>query len=147
MKCSAQEMDEIKKTWHDRITWLSNVHGMSFEAFDIFLLRPEQLSLQSLRRPILKERNNACLTATFYENVLEDITIENLKKDCSLVFYTRDKSSRPWIGLFVELLQCNDDGTQNIKIEWLKKDKKLYVLDQDQTMMEGHLLQFKTLTL
>ena len=131
LKCSAQEMDEIKKTWHDRITWLSNVHGMSFEAFDIFLLRPEQLSLQSLRRPILKERNNACLTATFYENVLEDITIENLKKDCSLVFYTRDKSSRPWIGLFVELLQCNDDGTQNIKIEWLKKDKKLYVLDQD----------------
>ena len=48
-------------------------------------------------------------------------------KDCSVVFYTRTKVSRPWIGLFVELVK---DGTSTkVKVQWLRKDKKFFVLD------------------
>ena len=69
----------------------------------------------------------ATLTATFYPPEIKDFAVSDLFKDCSVVFYTTSKKSRPWLGLFIELVK-NSESVQ-MKVEWLKKDNKYFVID------------------
>ena len=104
----------------------SDYHGM-----DIFSLKKQpdlqEMPAQAVSRQRSQSRTTA-ITATFYPQEISSFTIEDLKKDVSLVFYCEVKRSRPWIGLFLELIRC-DDGGLKVKVEWLKKENKTYVLD------------------
>jgi len=69
------------------------------------------------------------LKATFHQPDFRDFSIDDLVKDCSVVLYSKSKSTRPWIGFFVE--RCEDQSC--IKVQWLKKHK-FYSLDN---LMDG----------
>ena len=87
----------------------------------------QDLSDRFLARMEKENLKEAYLTATFYPPEIKPFSVTDLFQDCSVVFYTSSKSSRPWIGLFIELLEENNSA--QIKVEWLKKEKKIFVLD------------------
>lgn len=129
-KYPQEEVQQIKDTWERRITFLIGLKESDFQAFKISKLIPiqndgdEAVAAVAAVEPPAKEPT---LTATFYPVEMKDFNIEDLVKDCSMVFYTRTKVSRPWIGLFVEMLK--EGATTKVKVQWLKKIKNLYVLD------------------
>ena len=131
MKFSEEEIVKIKTDWERRISWLIQLKESEFQAFDVFKLvsdGPRQdLSDQFLTRMEKESPKEASLTATFYPPEIKPFSVTDLFKDCSIVFYTSTKSSRPWIGLFIELLEKSDSA--QIKVEWLRKEKKVFVLD------------------
>ena len=71
--------------------------------------------------------SEATLTVTLYPPEIRSFSVGDLVKDCSVVFYTQAKKSRPWLGLFVELIEENE--SVKIRVEWLKKDNKYFILD------------------
>ena len=85
------------------------------------------MAVQAVRRPPSQSRITAIMAA-FYPQEVSSFSVEDLKEDVSLVFYCEVKRYRPWIGLFLELISCDDAGLK-VKVEWLKKDRKTYVLD------------------
>ena len=126
---------KIKADWEERISFLVNLEESQFEGFDVF-----QLVSDSQRSGVLSEtfesriekdtrRKEASLTAMFYPQEIKTFDVSDLVMNCSLVFFTHIKSSRPWIGLFKELKE-EDTGVQ-IKVQWLKKQKNVFVLDVD----------------
>ena len=44
-----------------------------------------------------------------------------MEVDTTLVIYCEVKKSRPWVGLFCEILPDNEDI--KVKVQWLKKEK------------------------
>ena len=76
------------------------------------------------QRSVSKQAN---LTATFYPEETSSFSIEDLEVDTTLVIYCDIKRSRPWVGLFCELVT---EDNINVRIQWLKKTKQgKYVLD------------------
>ena len=135
VKYSEEEVRKIKADWEQRISFLINLDESRFEGFDVF-----QLVSNSERSGVLSEafqsrigndtkRKEASLTAMFYPPEIKTFDVSDLSRNCSLVFYTHTKSSRPWIGLFKELKE-DETGVQ-IKVEWLKRQKNVYVIDVD----------------
>ena len=97
---------KIKADWEERISFLVNLEESQFEGFDVF-----QLVSDSQRSGVLSEtfesriekdtrRKEASLTAMFYPQEIKTFDVSDLVMNCSLVFFTHIKSSRPWIGLF-----------------------------------------------
>ena len=132
VKYSEPECIKIKAEWETRISSLIRLKESDFQAFDVYKLVFEDqdennltTSFQNRIRESSCTSKDATLTATFYPPEIKAFSVRNLVKDCSVVFYTIVKKTRPWIGLFVELFK----DTMKIKVEWVKKDKKLYVLD------------------
>ena len=130
-KFGEEEVDKIKKLWENRIQMLIDLSESDYHGMDIFSLKKQpdlqEMPAQAVSRQRSQSRTTA-ITATFYPQEISSFTIEDLKKDVSLVFYCEVKRSRPWIGLFLELIRC-DDGGLKVKVEWLKKENKTYVLD------------------
>ena len=135
VKYSEENVMKIKADWEERISFLVNLEESQFEGFDVF-----QLVSDSQRSGVLSEtfesriekdtrRKEASLTAMFYPQEIKTFDVSDLVMNCSLVFFTHIKSSRPWIGLFKELKE-EDTGVQ-IKVQWLKKQKNVFVLDVD----------------
>ena len=126
-KFSEEEIQKIKDLWENRINHLIGLKESYFQAFDISKLDVVASNMEVPTVPIEVPTKEPTLTATFYPIEMKDFDLSDLVKDCSVVFYTRTKVSRPWIGLFVELVI---DGTSTkVKVQWLRKDKKFFVLD------------------
>jgi hypothetical protein len=134
VKYSEVEVIQIKEAWERRISYLIQLKESQFQAFDIFKLvsddqNDEDRSTNFLSRVgKLMKKKEATLTATFYPPEIKSFSVSSLVKDCSVVFYTQMKTTRPWIGLFIELIE--DRELVKIKVEWLKKEKKYYVLEK-----------------
>lgn len=127
-KYGYEQIQEVKKLWESRITRLIGLKEANFQAFDIFKLvttpNTDDLAIDVVEEVL---ENEPTLTATFYPVEIKDFDVEDLVEDCSIVFYTRSKTSRPWIGLFMGM--DNEGPTARLKVQWVKKVKKLYVLD------------------
>ena len=127
-KFSDFEISEIKCNWERRINWLIELDTGDFTAFDIFLLKP--VVVEDIEIPPEIPLKEPTLKATFHPPDFRDFSIDDLVKDCSVVLYTKSKSTRPWIGIFVE--RCEDQSC--IKVQWLKKHNKFYIPDN---LMDG----------
>ena len=136
VKFSEEEVAKIKVAWETRITFLVELNVTQFKAFDLFQLVPdvpsseqEQLSASFLSRAEnVGPSKEAALTAIFYPPEMKTFSVDDLFDNCSVVFYTLTRMTRPWIGLFIGLIEEGESSVK-IKVEWLKKDKKYYVLD------------------
>ena len=136
VKYSEEEVSKIKADWEARITFLVNLDQSQFKGFDIFKLvsddgQTERGLSKSFRTRINRDtkKKEASLTAIFYQPEIKPFSSGNLVKDCSLVFYTHTKTTRPWIGLFVETVEECGSDTVLIKVEWLRKEKKEFVIN------------------
>ena len=101
-----------------------------YKAFSLKSLKcqePQQLdqSEDSITKP-RRPRKETAVTATFYPKEISSFSVEDLEKDTSLVFYCETKRFRPWIGLYLEMVR--GEGEPRVLVEWLKKDKKHYVI-------------------
>ena len=130
-KFGEEEVNKIKQHWENRIQMLIALAESDYHGMDIFSLKKQpdlqEKQVQAARRQSSQSRTTA-ITATFYPQEVSSFSVEDLKEDVSLVFYCEVKRYRPWIGLFLELISC-DDGGLKVKVQWLKKDRKTYVLD------------------
>ena len=126
-KFNEDQIMNIKNAWECRISRLIALKESEFKAFDMSELVPidTNVEIPSITLEDMQAKEPA-LTATFYPVEIKDFSISDLQKDCSIVFYTRSKSSRPWIGLFVEF---GHGSSRKVKVQWLKKDKKYWTLD------------------
>ena len=112
-----------------------NLDESQFKGFDIFKLVSDEQREHGLSKTFRNridrdtKKKEASLTATFYQPEIKPFSSSNLVKDCSLVFYTHVKTTRPWIGLFVETVEDGGSDTGLIKVEWLRKEKKEFVLE------------------
>ena len=131
VKYSEEEIVKIKLDWEERISFLIQLEESQFEAFDVFKfvssIQRQDLSDNFQRRMEKEITKEATLTATFYAPEIKGFSVSDLFQDCSVVFYTASRKTRPWVGLFVELIK-NRDSVQ-IKVEWLIKKEKYFVLD------------------
>ena len=133
LKYSWEEVNQIKDKWERRISFLINLKESQFQAFDVFKLLPKGQKVKEVsttfksRVDQIGASKEVALTATFYPPEIKTFSVQDLFIDCSVVFYTRTKTTRPWIGIFIELIE--DGNSVKIKVEWLKKEKKYFVLD------------------
>ena len=132
-KFPVKEVEEIKSSWESRIKFLINLKEEDYEAFDIRILKcqevlPAEQAQESTPRQAIPRKETA-VTATFYPKEISSFSVEDLEKDVSLVFYCDTKRFRPWIGLFLEMI-C-ENGTPRVKVEWLKRERKHYVIQQE----------------
>ena len=130
-KFPADVVAEIKTNWETRIEFLISLKESDYKPFNIRDLKPqdtlpqEPISEALTKQPV--QRRETAITATFYPKEISSFSLEDLEMDVSLVFYCDTKRYRPWIGLFLETLTV--DGTPKVKVEWLKKQQKDYVLN------------------
>ena len=132
LKYPEEEVIRIKEAWEKRITYLIQLKESQFEAFDLFELVSDiegdgQFNNLLNRVNKLAARKEATLTATFYPPEIKSFSVDSLVKDCSIVFYTLIKTTRPWIGLFITFTE--EINAKKIKVEWLRKERNYYVLD------------------
>ena len=132
-KFPVKEVEEIKLSWESRIKLLINLKEEDYEAFDLRILKgqevlPAEQAQESTPRQAIPRKETA-VTATFYPKEISSFSVEDLEKDVSLVFYCETKRFRPWIGLFLEMV--SENGTKRVKVEWLKKERKHYVIQHD----------------
>ena len=124
-----EEVTQIKNDWETRISFLIKVKPSDYEAFQVSTLKTDvgrSVAEDGLTRQ-RSVRKVAAITATFYPLEFSAFSAENLEKDTTVVFYSETKRWRPWIGLFIELLE--EEDTMKIKVEWLKKSKTQFVLN------------------
>ena len=124
-KFCTEEVERIKSQWESRITNLINLRVEDYSAFDIYSLKPivvENTDVNAVQSPPVKE---PALRATFYPIEPRPFQVSELVKDCTIMMYTKTKTSRPWVGLY---LNKSTDGTK-IHVQWLKKERKFYVPD------------------
>ena len=130
-KFGEEEVEMIRKDWEKRIQLLINLKESDYLPFNINILKKQTALNEAERADPLprqsRQGRTAAITATFYPQEISSFSVEDLKEDVSLVFYCATKRFRPWIGLFLELI--DKEGPPKVKVEWLKKDKKSYVLD------------------
>ena len=127
---SAEDVLKIRFDWEKRINFLISLQESEYRAFDILSLKTQTVSHRNQELDIIQsqtKRKQTAVTATFYPQEISSFTFEDLQKDTTIVFYCETKRFRPWIGLFLESVV--DDGTKKVKVEWLKKSKKHYVID------------------
>ena len=130
-KFSTEEVTKIKNHWKDRINYLIECKADNFEPFDFKKLKPqaphteEATIRENLRR--CPSRRETALTATFYPTEFSSFSVQDLKRDVSLVFYTNMKKSRPWIGLF-QGLSNNKEGNLEVEVQWLRREKRQFHL-------------------
>ena len=131
-KFNETDVNEIKQNWKERIHFLETCKPEDFKPFKFETLKPQTPSLeqQTIVENIQRcpSRRETALTATFYPTEMSSFSVEDLKLDISLVFYTKVKKSRPWIGLFKGLVN-NEDGNIEVEVQWLKREKKQFFLD------------------
>lgn len=126
-KMSNDEIEDIKSKWEARVNRLIELDVRRFTAFDISTLKPQDPVKEVEERPCHSSGSKEpSLTATFYPLEMNEFHVEDLITDCSLVMYTLTKVSRPWIGLYVGR---SKKEPSKICVQWLKKDKKFYVLE------------------
>lgn len=131
-KYSKEEETEIRKNWEKRIKFLLSCNPASFQPFSFEALRCQaprkdnETVVENIQRS--SSSGQVALTATFYPNEISSFSVEDLKQDDSVVFYTAVKKSRPWIGLYMGLSK-DDDGNNWVEVQWLKRDKKKFFLD------------------
>ena len=125
---SEEEVTSFKKAWEQRIEMLINLSPTQCEPVNISNLKKGSIVTEPHINNIssICNKKSASITATFYPIELADFSIYDLRKDTSIVFYCEVRKSRPWIGLFIEIIE---DDNSKVKVEWLKRDKKHYVID------------------
>ena len=128
-KYNEEEVTKIKAEWKNRIQFLTGLKETNFTAFDIKMLKSQpcivletEQAAAMIRQP--STSSGVALTATFYPMELTSFSVLDLTADVSLVFYSEMKKWRPWIGLFVSLIE---DGS-SVMVQWLRKEKQNYVL-------------------
>ena len=125
-KFSDADIRSIELKWETRINMLIDLDTKNYKAFNISLLKPIVNQVVVPEDPADISFKEPSLRATFYPIELKNFSVDDLVKDCSVVLYTKSKSTRPWIGLFID--KC-DDTSGRIKVQWLKKERKLYKPD------------------
>ena len=127
-KFSSSEVTDIDKRWKERTEFLMNCKAEDFQPFDIKKLKTQipETELHTISENI-RSTPEAALTATFYPAEMNSFTVEDLQLDVSIVFYTRIKNSRPWIGLFQGLIN-NDEGHVEVKVQWLYRQRRQFFL-------------------
>ena len=126
-KYSKEEETKIKKTCEQRIVFLVNFKpANNFHSFDLNILKSQTETVtENIQR--CSSRRQVALAATFYPNEISSFSVEDLKQDVSVVFYTAVKRSRPWIGLYMGL--TNDEkGSSWVEVQWLTQEKKKFLL-------------------
>ena len=131
-KYSMEEVTKIKNNWEKRIAFLLNCKPASFQPFNFSILecqaprKDNETLVENIQRWPSCSRQVA-LTATFYPNDISSFSVEDLKQDDSVVFYTAVKKSRPWIGLYMGLIN-DEQGNSWVEVQWLKREKKKFFL-------------------
>ena len=127
-KFTADQIESIKTAWEKRIIFLIDVKESDFEPFNINVLKKQVKDISANEVNTCNQRNQnreTKITATFYPYESDSFSITDVKKDDTLVFYTETKSTRPWIGLCIQVLE--DGSNVQVETQWLKKDKNQYI--------------------
>ena len=117
-----EEVSKIKELWEKRIKMLIDLDPKNYVPFNINDLRPQKPFAARIDVRHTPPRKDAALTATFFPVEPSEFIVGDLKKDDTIVFYTKEKS-RPWIGLVMEIT----DGS--LIVQWVKKVQSHYILD------------------
>ena len=131
-KYSKEEETEIKKNWEQRIDFLMKCKPANFQPFDLTIFKSQaprkdnETVIDNIQR--CSSSRQVALTATFYPNEISSFSVEDLKQDVSVVFYTTVKRSRPWIGLYMGLTN-DEQGSSWVEVQWLTREKKKFLLD------------------
>ena len=127
-KFSEHQISQIKFDWEERIKFLIDMNQADYSPIDLCLLRPQQSdecsSIQKVAHIQSSSNDHVSISATFYPLEASDVQVSSLQKNTSLVFYTKVKKSRPWIGL----LESWNEDQRLVTVQWLKKDKQKFKL-------------------
>ena len=131
VKFPGTEVDKIKENWKERINNLLASRTDDFQPFNFNSLKPQaprrenETVIENIHRSA--SSRESALTATFYPHVTSSFSAEDLKEGDSVVFYTAVKGTRPWVGLFLGMLE-DEEGVSLVKVEWLRRERKQFFL-------------------
>ena len=118
-------VDQITKNWETRITSLVDNDASQFDNLNLELLKDDvEVSKKNptVMNELKKTGAKVTLQATFYD--IEDSVgiVNELEQHDTVVVYTNEQQSRPWIGLFEKHI---DGGT--VEVHWLKKFRNSFI--------------------
>ena len=123
---SEDQIQTIQNQWEKRMNFLADPGAVEFEMVDIRCLKGEDENVQNRGTVTAltigdNRNNNPVLRATFFDVENSSSIVNDLEEDDTVVFYTDQISSRPWIGL------CISCDNKNVEVQWLQKRKNQYV--------------------
>lgn len=123
-KYPAAFVEKVKQAWEERIKFLISLKESDYDAFEINMLRKQNNQRLEVDTPSLVKRKDAQITASFYPLDTDTFKVDDLKAGDNLVFYTEAKSTRPWIGLCIDVV--SDEGRKYVDTQWLKRERNLF---------------------
>lgn len=126
-KYPEEYIDKVKSDWEKRIQFLIDIKQSDYTAFDLGVLRKQTTLCRQgelIQMASTRDRDTQ-ITATFYPTEAASFSVQDIKNGDNLIFYTVAKSSRPWVGLCLEVVMEHD--SVYVKTQWLKRERNLFV--------------------